>query len=417
MQQPANLQVDRATACATLALTGALLSEHPARISGTRECLAAGHAIAELLREHCDEVFEEPFKLHPGSLWNVGKVMALSYLLSVVLLAAGGGFVPVAMTVCLLGLIYGGTHYVVYGNLFDRFFPHASGCNAVGIIEPAECAKQQILIVGHHDAPYVLRFLQSLQWLAGIRLLLAIGFYLALTVLCIVATAENIFGSDSWSLRGASLALVLVGLVFVGPLFSLITRTASPGAGDNLNASAIAVKVAEYFSTQRQTSRPLRHTRLVFLSTDGEEAGQRGAIAYVERHATDLSSIPSFVINIDSVYRLQDLAVLDRDRNGTCPLSSRMARECCKIAQELGYPLKEISLPFGGGGTDAAAFARRGIESTTIIGIPTTLIARGLVYHTSQDTVEHIQPEAVQAVLDIVINYVIRKELNATSSL
>ena len=413
MQQPGDHQIDRATACATLTLTGTLLRKHPTRISGTRECLAAGHTIAELLRGYCDKVVEEAFELHPGSLWNVGRVMALSYLLASVLLAVGGGFIPVAMGVCLLGLIYGRTHYVVCGDLFDRFFPHATGCNVVGVMEPAEQAGQQILIVGHHDAPYVLRFLQHLQQLASIRLLLAIIFYASLTVLCIVATAEYLFGPAGWSLHGAGLALVLVGLAFVGPLFSLITRTPSPGAGDNLNASAIAVKVAEHFSTQRRTSNPLRRTRLVLLSTDGEEAGQRGAIAYVERHANDLSSIPSFVINIDSVYKLHDLAVLNRDRNGTCPLSSRVAQECCTIAQELGYPLKEISLPFGGGGTDAAAFAHREIEATTIIGIPTALITHGLVYHTSQDTVEHIQPEAVQAVLDIVINYVLRKDRQA----
>jgi aminopeptidase YwaD len=410
MQLSENHQVDRATASAALALTNTLLSEHPLRISGTQGCLAAGHAIAQLLRQSCDDVSEEPFELHPGSLWNVGKVMALSYLLSVVLFAAGGGFILAATVVCLLGLVYGRTHYVVCRNLFDRFFPPAGGCNVVGTIEPAGQVQQQVFVVGHHDAPYVLRFLQRFQALASIRLLLAIGFYVLYTFVCVAATVAYLSGADGGMLHTTGLIFALVGLAFVGPLYFVIARTPSPGAGDNLNASAIAIQVAQHFATRKQTDTPLQHTRLVLLSTDGEEVGQRGAIAYVKRHVAELSSIPSFVINIDSVYKRQDLVALTRDRNGTCPLSSLMAQECCQIAQALGYSLRAIALPFGGGSTDAAAFARRGIEATTIIGIPTTLIPRGLVYHTLEDTVAHIQPEAVQAVLDIIVSYVLRKD-------
>ena len=53
------------------------------------------------------------------------------------------------------------------------------------------------------------------------------------------------------------------------------------------------------------------------------------------------------------------------------------------------------------------------MESTTIIGIPTAWVSRGLVYHTPWDTVEHIQTAAVEAVLDISINYVLRKDHEA----
>ena len=413
MQQSANQQIDSTLARATLTLTHTLLDEHPMRICGTCQCLAAGHAIAQQLRQYCDTVLEEPFELHPGSLWNVGKVMALSYLLALALFVAGGGFMIAATIMCLFGLIYGSTHYVVCGNLFDRFFPAANGCNVVGILEPSAQVRQQIVIAGHHDAPYVLRFLQKRQELASIRLLLAIGFYVILTLMCILATIEYLSGNGNEAFHVAGLVLTFAGLLSVVPLFSLITQTPSPGAGDNLNASVMTIKVAEYFAAQRRAGKPLEHTRLVLLSTDGEEAGQRGAIAYVEQHANELSGIPSYVLNIDSVYRLRDLAVLRRDRNGTCPLSLRITRECCQIAQELGYPLQEIALPFGGGGTDAAAFAKQGIEATTFIGIPTALITRDLVYHTSEDTVEHIQPEAVQAVLDIAIHYVLRKDQQA----
>ena len=259
----------------------------------------------------------------------------------------------------------------------------------------------------------VFSFLLHIQELAGIRLILAMVAYLFLTVLSIVAAVEQMLGQSGWLSRDVHLLIVFLGLAFVVPLFFLIRRAPSPGAGDNLNACAMAVKIAEHFASRKQKGVSLKHTRLILLSTDGEEVGQRGALAYAERHKTDLLMIPTYVLNIDSVYNLEDLAVLTRDRNGTLPLSARMAKECCELGLDLGYSIKELPLPLGGGGTDAAAFARIGVETTTIIGIPTAWVSSGLVYHTPWDTVEHIQTAAVEAVLDISINYVLRKDHEA----
>jgi aminopeptidase YwaD len=180
-----------------------------------------------------------------------------------------------------------------------------------------------------------------------------------------------------------------------------------------LNACAMAVKVAEHFAAQRQAGSPLSHTRLVFLSTDGEEAGQRGAIAYAERHASELTMLPTYVFNVDSVYKVRDLAVLTRDRHGTVPLSARMARECHEVAARLGYSVKETALSLGSGGTDAAAFARLGVEATSIIGVSTVPGEDKWVYHTPWDTVDAIEPEAVEAVLDIAVNYIVYKDRQA----
>ena len=65
-----------------------------------------------------------------------------------------------------------------------------------------------------------------------------------------------------------------------------------------------------------------------------------------------------------------------------------------------------MPLPFGGCGTDAAPFAAVGVEATTIIGMPTGLISNDHLYHTAQDTVDQIEPEAVAAVLEIAIGYI-----------
>ncbi len=394
----------------TLAVTRALLDAHPHRITGTPGCLSAGRAIADLLRPHCDRVAEERFILHPGSLWNVGRVIAAAYFLSLLLWIGGGALVFLSVVVSATGLVYGVTHYIRCGDLFDRFFPAAEGCNVAGVIEPASEARQQVLVVGHHDAPYVLSYLLRRPKIAGVRLLLGILTYFLLTAMIVAAAVAQALGFGNPLPLGVYVALVLLGLVLVAPMYGLITRTPSPGAGDNLNASVMAVKVAEHFAAQRRQGTPLQHTRLIVLSTDGEEAGQRGAIAYAKQHRAELRALPTFVLNVDSVYRLEDLAAVTRDRSGTVPLSALMARECRELAAELGYSIRKIPLPFGGGGTDAAAFAQIGVEATSLIGLPTALVGHEIVYHTPRDTVDQIEPAAVQAVLDLAANYVLRKD-------
>ena len=403
-------RVGRETVLATLRLTQSLLERHGPRIAGTRQCLNAADQIAEMLRVHCDKVVEERFEMHPGSFWNVGKIMAVAYLISVLLLFAGEFFTFVSVAVAVAGLVYGVVIYVFNGRWFDRFFPKADGCNVYGTIEPAGEVKQQIILSGHHDSPYVLSFLLNWKRLARMRLILAVLTYFVLLGVSIVAAIETALGApDAVPVEMIAVVAVL-GLFFVGPLYSVITRLQSPGAGDNLNATAMAITAAVHFSLKRKKGTALKHTRIIILSTDGEEVGMRGASDYAEKHKADLLAVPTFVFNMDSIYATKDLTLLTRDRNGTCKLSERMARECHEIAADLGYFPNIMPIPPGGGGTDAAAFAKIGIESTSVIGISVHGLGNETVYHTPQDTVEHIEPEAVEAVLDIAINYITRKD-------
>jgi aminopeptidase YwaD len=390
----------------TLRMTRWLLERHPARITGTPECRAAARSIAEKLGEHCSRVSEEPFDLHPGSLWNVGRILATCYVASLLLLLAGRYLAFAAVGVACLGMVYGCTIYILYGKGFDWLFPRAEGRNVCGIIEPSAEVTRQVLVVGHHDGPYNFSFLlRAPQW-AGIRLIAAMAAYLFMVGSTAYAAVALLLGAGGAPLSALHLWLLAAGCIFVVPLFFLVTGTPSPGAGDNLNTCSMGITLAAHFTARGKEGAPLRHTRLVILSTDGEEAGQRGAIAYVDRHLGEMRALPTWVLNIDSVYKTRYLAALTRDRNGTLPLSRRMAEECRRLAGDLGYTLPLIPLPLGGGGTDAAQFARRGIECASIVGLPISLVSGDIVYHTPRDTVEAIAPEAVEAVIDLAIAFV-----------
>ncbi len=339
------------------------------------------------------------------ALWYVGKAVAVNYLLTLVLLLFGGRFAWGGAFLCLVGLAYSLSQYVFYLEIFDEVFPAAPGCNVVGSLEPERDVRQQVVLVAHHDSPFIFTFLEHFQGIAFIRFLLAM---LAYAWLCGYSVVACIAGYPGVLVApvGAPLWISLAGLPFAIQLYFMMGRSRSPGAGDNLNAVAMIAGLGGYFRGERDHGRPLQHTRLVFLSTDGEEIGQRGAIEFVRSHRDEFGSLPTLVLNIDSVYRECDLTVLTRDRNGTCRLLAAMVADVLAVAGALGHRLKRAPIPFGGGGTDAAAFAVAGIDAVSIVGMPMSIISTRHLYHTSRDIVENIDVGAVTSVLRIAAAYI-----------
>lgn len=401
------IRVDKRTVQSVFDFTRDILKRFPTRIPGSKNSGAAGEAITEHLKGFCDSAYAEPFKMYPGSLFNIGRVMVAVYVLTFVLLCIGGGLAYISLVLNALTLAYAVVHYFFYGKTFDRLFNERPGKSAVGIIEPTGKIEQQVIVVGHHDSPYVFGFLEHLGSLAGIRFILGVLFYFYMVGLSFAAGINVIFQGGEWTLRGALLIIALIGLLFVLPLFFFITKKESPGAGDNLNGSSMAIVVGRYFSAEK-----LRNTRVIVLSTDGEEAGQRGAAYYAKKHLAEMKATPTFVFNIDSVYKTKDLALMVRDKHGIKALSKRMAADCFGLADALGYRLQRVDFPFGSG-TDAAAFACEGIEAISVIGMSASAFADQHLYHTTRDTLDKIEPEAVEAVLNIGINYILQKDAAA----
>jgi len=389
-----------------LKTTERLLQKFKYRIAGTPECRQAAHEIADEFRKSCDSVQEEAFPLHPKALWYVGKTVAVAYLLAAVCVVLGGYFLYLGAILCLLGLSYGLVQYVFYGRFFDRIFKSAGGCNVIGTLEPSDIAKHQIVFVGHHDSPFIFNFLERFQSIAFLRFLLGMLSFAWLCAYSFMVSVRQLLSGGHQALTGLPLWITVAGLPFALQLFFMMSSAPSPGAGDNLNSSSMLASIAQYFHAERGKGAPLKTTRLVFLSADGEEIGQRGAIKYVESRSAQLHATPTFVFNIDSVYRYRELTILARDRNFFCKLSDSMISDICGVASDHGLRLKRGAVPFGGGGTDAAPFAVAGIKATSIVGMPTGIFSKGHLYHTSKDTLDHIEVDAVRAVLELAAGYI-----------
>jgi Zn-dependent M28 family amino/carboxypeptidase len=192
------------------------------------------------------------------------------------------------------------------------------------------------------------------------------------------------------------------------------SKQISPGAGDNLIVPGMLVKLSELFYQKKKEGAGLESTQLIFLCPDAEESGLRGAREYVKEHQQELKNIPTFNVNMDSIYRLQDIQFLESEINGLVQLDSNIRDECQSIAKELGYIIPSIKIPFGGGSTDAAEFTKLGIPSLSIIGLDTKF-SGDVPYHTAFDTTDKIEPEAVLACMQIAESFILQKDVKILS--
>jgi hypothetical protein len=393
-----------------LARTRALVEKCHPRLPGTPGCLRAARELRDDLARSCDRAYLEKYDQHPASFFAMNKVLAVGYLAAAAFFFIGGWGILVSAALFILGMAYFVNMFAFLGRFFDPLFKNKSGENVVGTIEPASNVRQAIVFCAHHDSSPVCNFFEKFSGAYAFRTFLPVAFYVVATFGAIIASA-SLFSEAAWEGIPALRIVLAVGLVFVVPVFWYFGRETSPGASDNLASSLVLVKLAELVKSGA-VPRP-EHTRLVFLSVDGEENGQRGSSEFARRHKAGLLGLRTFVFNLDTLARHKDLAFLKTDTNGLRKLSAPLTAECLGIAAGLGYPVKAARFPFGGGGTDAGQFAKIGVEAVSLIGVSTRPIRKDIDYHTSRDTADNIEPAAVEAGLMIAIHFVLAKDKQA----
>lgn len=395
-----------------LRLTSRIIDRYGPRLTGTENCRWAADELYEELNSACDTAGREPFEVRPGSFLGFMKVSPTLFIAATFLLFFG--YVPVAAIVYTIAAFMAFTQFICYRQVFDPFYPVREGVNVYGVIEPAGEVRSQVVVSGHHDSAYEFTLMARLP--RAYRFCVA-GMILALTLAPVFAWASvasyNPWGGGSGIAHALTVGAI-VSFVFMVPMYFFTGRNGTPGAGDNLIASAMIVELAGYYGKAKKAgNRTLRHTRLIFASFDAEEAGLRGSRAFVKRHREDLRAVPTNVLNLDSIYRADRIKFLVSDINGFVRLSRSMAEDCMAVAARAGYEAKVFRVYPGVGGTDAAEFAKIGVEATTLIALPTDVEKERMVYHTQEDTVESIEPGAVEACIRIIHGYIINKDLHA----
>jgi hypothetical protein len=391
-----------------LQLTADIIEKHGPRVSGTKGCYSSSDELEKLLAGYCTTIKREPFWIHPDSLLAVGKISSLIYLVGIGAVLSGSRiFTVVGLVSMIIGVIFIAAQFILYLDTFDGIFKKVSGNNIIGIIEPANAVRQNVVLVSHHDSSYIFPFYEKMPSLFPVRFFIPVFlFVFCLAVLC-YSTFSGIFSGRIPLFPVWIKYILCLGLIFVVPMYWYISKRPSPGAGDNLIGCTINIKLAEIF---RDGVKALQNTRLIVLLTDGEEVGQKGAKSFINKNRELLNPVNTVVINIDSIYDYEDIAIVKRDINGFIRLSTELANSIRAVAMELGHSIKTVSIPFGGGGTDGGQFAREKIETASIIGTPADMLRKEIILHTIKDTPEKISKKAVSTVIEVVSKYIIKTD-------
>jgi hypothetical protein len=92
---------------------------------------------------------------------------------------------------------------------------------------------------------------------------------------CVIVTHSGCGIHSSSKYHWISVILLTVGLRLALPFWHFLSDTGTPGAGDNLISSVMAVQLAAFYGKQKP-----KHTMLMFMSYDVEELGLKGLRAF-----------------------------------------------------------------------------------------------------------------------------------------
>jgi aminopeptidase YwaD len=401
MGQIKRLHLNQAEAAqSTLERTAGWIDRFGGRLAGSDACRQSAEAIQAALQQACGNALSETFITRPGAFTEFYKIDIGLYFVGLILLFFQQPFLAAFILIFMFSAA--GLQFGWYVEFYDRFFPRVTCNNVTAILEPRGTARRQLILSGHHDSAPELNFLKRNQKFYVLKIVLPDFFRATAMTFAVIWSAWQLVTGRAPYFVPEVLAFLVLGIPSVMTKFFLFGKEAVPGAGDNLVAAAMLVELAQRFADPAEGGKSiLENTRLILVSFDAEEAGLRGSRAWADAHDAEVGSLPTFALNIDSIYTARDLQFLTSDLNGHVQLDSGLVELCLKIAAESGYPAQRAVMRFGGGATDAVELIRAGARATTMIAMPAGVIRDGLVYHTMNDTVAAIEPAAVDACLRV----------------
>ncbi len=199
-------------------------------------------------------------------------------------------------------------------------------------------------------------------------------------------------------LRGGDVpvAIALIGYAVAVALAAVTWNplgNESPGAMDNASGLAVLGELARVLPADPA----LADARLTFVATGAEELGMAGAMRWIAAHERALDPAVTVFVNVDSVGVGRGLLALDT--HGFAPDGRSVADHVRTAAREADVRVRLV--PFlPGVGVDTMPIAARGFATVTLVGEVLGSASRRI--HTREDTVEHLDPDALAAVARLV---------------
>jgi aminopeptidase YwaD len=376
------------------------INEFGPRVMGSEAVKQTAEKLCDDLKKKKCSAEIETFTAAPNPFLGVFKICVICYLTTnLVLFIPGGVSLVIGLILCSFAVFSLITEDVFYGEVLDKFYKKAKGYNVIGTLEPVNNIKQQILLVGHHDSAYEFSLITKNPKTYEFKLTLAALTLGILVGILIVGLGLFIKNNTVPKFISYLPYFMLVTEFNMIPLYKYRENYGVPGAGDNLIASSIALQILSIFAGKNKKD-SLKNTILRLVSVDGEESGLRGSRRYVSSHLSEMQRIPTYVINLESIFKADKLRVINKDRNSQIRLDKSLTDRIQRIGTDLGYSMKTVNLPLGGGSTDAASFGEKGIPTACILAMDTNHISE--FYHTQKDNIDAVEPKAVEMVLKIL---------------
>lgn len=393
----------QAVAEAALRLTGRLIDAIGPRPSGSAASRRAADALQAEAASFADNAWREDFAVHPAAFLGWIRLLVLLHIAGVALLWLEVFWLAALLATTGIVILVG--QFFFYRELLDPFYPRQTGRNVLAAVEPAGDVRGQLIVSGHHDSARVFNFLAHRPALYPWRVTGGLAIYALFLLACWALTLWTLLSgvAPDWSTAAATLFSLL--LLWVGQLWWFASSESTPGAGDNLASTAAAWEVLRFIAQEKAAGRPLQHLRVIAASWDAEEAGLRGARAWVKAAAgDDRLALPTWNLNLECLYDERELFLLTSDVNGTVQLSPELAGQCQRLLAERGHEVPVKPIAFLTGGTDAGELARGGAQATTLIGMPWGNTNRSNVYHTPADVLGAVSPEGVATAIGLAVD-------------
>jgi aminopeptidase YwaD len=365
-----------------------VISRFGGRYFGSEQEKNAQLFTAGVLKKFCTTVKVEEFSSALEAHFQSLKGFCIAYVLVLVLLkvnVVAAGILGAVNTILFVG------HFVTYRHWLDFLFTKKPSWNVIGDIEPTGEVKTTLIVAGHIDSVKEFKWWYKLKQ-TGATLTVMACFAIVLLGLYAMLT---IFISAAWFGYGWWFFALLTPVLIV--IFDMHGKEQVDGASDNLTGVAMAVEMAKVFSEKK-----LKHTRLRVISFGAEESGLRGAWAYARAHKQQLLQEKAFLFNVDTIKDTEHLTIGTNEANTLVFYKKEHVQLVADAFNATGVPVKKLPLLVGA--SDASAFHIEGIPAVCIIGMDSEKLDP--VYHTRLDTIDKINPQALEAMKKVLINFV-----------
>jgi hypothetical protein len=362
-----------------------IITTYGPRLAGSEAEKGAQLYVKSELEKFGSHVSFQPFKAALGAKFRKMKIYAGLYWLSVAVFF----FNPyAALALAILNAVVTYNDLMRNNTLLDFLFPVQESANVTAIIEPTGTATSTLVFSGHMDST---EECQWWYWLKGVGAYLTFGCGILIVLYPVFVLAAILFPAISF-LNWFFIIVSPVQLVY----FTFHSSKVVPGASDNLSGVAIAFHTAKYFAEN-----PLKNTRVRVISFGAEEKGLRGSKAYVAANLAQLKEEKAQLVNIDTIRVSDSVSLVNREPMANVVHSKDLEHRLTNSFANNNYAIPVNALPMGG--TDAVPFSKNGIPAISIIGVPSDKLDP--TYHTRLDTVDMIEPQALERVKNALIDF------------